>query len=283
MAQANFMEPGVEETPEDIGNSLAAERAKKFKPYEDETEAANDNASPAEPADDNQPQPYTSETDAPETANDNDSPEQIALDLASNKQEKLMRIQKKKQELEEELTKLEEALTKFKTSKLGGFLKIFQHPINLLIDTLLEQIEKQKRKMADKARIALLTGAIITISSLIIMLTALKIMAAFLDAVIVDKFSCGRACFCCLPTIIIPIIIILISPLWIMFLGLIFFIGVIPLLKGVLTKNVIALIKDLKKRKAVWQEELAKLKKKVALRKQIKDLRKMEKQVKRGR
>lgn len=137
--------------------------------------------------------------------------------------------------------------------------------------------------MADKEKIAFLTGAIITISSLIIGLTALKIMTTFLDAAIVDKFSCGRACSCCAPIIIIPIIIIISSPFWIMFLGLIIFIGAIPLLKGVLTKNVISLIENLKKQKTAWQEELAKLKKKVALQKQIKDLSKMEKQVKRGR
>ncbi len=203
--------------------------------------------------------------------------------MADSKQRQLLQIQKQKQKLEEQLGELEKDLGDFKNSKLGGFLKIFQPRINLLIDILIDQMKKQANKLADEAKIAYYTGLITTVSSLIAILTALKLLAAFLDAAFVDGFSCLRLVIASSATCIIPIILVLISPIYIPFLAIIFLIGKIPLMKGVLTKNIIELIGKLKKQRDAWQVELDKLKKKVTLKKQIKSLRKMEKQVARGR
>ncbi len=204
---------------------------------------------------------------------------EMAISLADSKQRQLLQIQKERQKLEEQLGELEKDLTDFKNSKLGGFLSIFQPRINLLIDILIDQLKKQASKLSDEAKIGYYTGLIALVSSIIAILTALKFLTAFLDAAFIDSFSCLRLVIASFATCIIPIILVLISPIYISFLALIFIIGKIPLLKGMLTKNIIELIEKLKKQRTAWQTELDKAKKKVTLQKQIKSLKKMEKQV----
>ena len=204
---------------------------------------------------------------------------EAAIDMATNKQRQLRQIQAERQKLEEQLGELEKSLTDFKNSKLGGFLKIFQPRINLLIDILIDQLKKQAGNLSDEAKAGYYTGLIITVSSLISTLTALKFIAAVLDAAFLDSFSCLRLVIASSVTVVIPIILILISPIYIPFLAVIFLIGKIPLAKGKTTKNIIDLIEKLKKQRTAWQVELDKVKKKVILRRQIKTLKKMEKQV----
>lgn len=208
---------------------------------------------------------------------------EIAISFATNKQQTLQQIQKEMFELQNQLGELEKNLNDFRSSNLGGFLSIFRPRINLLIDTLLDQLKKGVTNLSDEAKVGYYTGLIITINSLIAILTAFKFLAAFLDAAFIDGFSCLRLVIASSFTCIIPIILILISPLYISFLAIIFIIGKIPLLKGMLTKNVIELIENIKKQRAAWQAELDKVKKKVTLRKQIKDLKKIEQQVRRTR
>ena len=57
--------------------------------------------------------------------------------------------------------------------------------------------------------------------------------------------------------------------------------GKIPLLKGILTKNIVELIEKLKRQRTIWQTELDKVKKQVTLRKQIKGLKATQKQINR--
>lgn len=206
---------------------------------------------------------------------------EVAASLAGSKQRQLLQIQKEKAGLEKQLSELEKALTDLKNSKLGGFLSVFQPRINLLTDTLIEQLKKKTSNLSDEAKVTYYTTLIAIVSSLIAILTALKFFTAFLDAAFIDTFSCLRLIIASFATCIIPIILVLISPIYIPFLALLFLIGKIPLVKGILTKNIIELIEKLKKQRTVWKDMLVKLKKKVALRKQIKDLNKFEQQVKR--
>lgn len=283
-AQRNFMG----EPPDETGDLLAADKARSagdmrtetandnYQPYPDQDEPANDNTPDESEAEQNAEVQQQAELAAQQQA-------EVAISMADSKQRQLLQIQKEKQKLEEQLGELEKDLGDFKDSKLGGFLKIFQPRINLLIDILIDQMKKQANKMADEAKIGYYTGLIITITGLIAILTALKFFAAFLDAAFIHTASCLRLVIMSFATCIIPIILVLISPIYVTFLAVIFLIGKIPLMKGVLTKNIIELNEKLKKQRDAWQEELKKLKKKVTLKKQIKSLRKMEKQVARKR
>ncbi len=203
--------------------------------------------------------------------------------LADSRQRRLLQIQKERQAVEERLRDLEKDLTAFKDSKFNGFLKIFQPRINLLVDTLIEQLKNQGSNLPDEAKVGFYQGLITTASSLIAVLTAIKFFAAFLDALVVDGFSTIRLIIASFATCIIPIILIIIAPIYIPFLALIFIIGKIPLLKGVLTQNIIELIEKLKKQRTAWQADLDKAKIKVILKKQSEALKKAEKQVAQGR
>jgi hypothetical protein len=208
-----------------------------------------------------------------------DAQQQIeaATALAGNKQRQLLQIAKERQEAEGQLGELEKNLTKFRNSKSTGFFSIFQPKIKLLIDTILAEMKKGARHLSDEAKVGYYQGLIITVSSLIGILTALKMMAAVLDALFSWLTKAVPSCF----TIIGCIFFILILPLYVPFLALIFMLGVIPLMKGRLTKIDAEIIKDLKKQRTAWRAELEVIKKKVTLRKQIKDLNKFEKEVKR--
>ena len=202
---------------------------------------------------------------------------EIAVFMAGNKQQQLLQIQKEKSELENRLGELEKNLTNFKNSKLGGFFSIFQPKIKLLIDTILEEMKKGARNLSDIQKVGYYTGLIVAVSSLIGILTALKMVAAVLDAIFSWLTKAIPSCFTCVGCIIL----ILIFPLYVPFFAVIFMLGAIPLLKGRLTKIDADLIKDLKKQRTAWQAELDVIKKKVTLRKQIKALSFAEKQVKR--
>ncbi len=272
--QKNLMGKPVENT----GGLLAAEN--NYQPYEEE------------PADDNNTAEEETSPDYPEEAEEKQNmaaaeqaqlaaqqQAEVAISMAGNKQRKLQQIQKEINKLEKQLSDLEKDLTDFKKSKLGGLLSIFRPRVNLLIDTLIEQLKKRGTNLSDEAKVGYLTGLIITATSLIALLTALKILTSFLDAAFIHTASCLRLVIMTLYTIVIPIILILLSPLYITFLALIFFINKIPLLKGVLTKVIVDLIENLKKQRTAWRAELVKVKKKVALRKQIKNLKAQKQQV----
>ena len=201
-----------------------------------------------------------------------------ATALAGSKQRQLLQIAKERQEAKKELRELEKALIVFKLTTLKkGFLSIFTSKITLLIDILIEQMKKQVSKLTDEAKVAYYTGIIGTISSLIAILTALKMVAAVLDATFSWLTKAIPSCV----TIIGCIFFIIIAPFYIMFMALIFMLGAIPLMKGKLTKIDADLISGLKKQRTAWRAERDKIKRKVTLRKQIKDLGKFEKEVER--
>lgn len=203
----------------------------------------------------------------------------IAATLAGERQRQLRQLQSEEGKIEDQLKALEKDLTSFKGSKLGKVLKIFQPRMNLLIDILISEMKKQAGKLTDEMKIGFYNGLIDTVSALIGMFTAIRMFAGFLDAAFIDRGSCLRLVIVFSETIVIPIILILISPIFIPFLALIFIMGKIPLLKGTVTKNIVDIIVKLKKQRDVWRVELNKTKKKVALRKQRAALRKMKQQI----
>ena len=272
--------------PSEIGGLLAADKARtagelrtadtdNYQPYQGEPEGNTETTDQAEEDRDTENEQFQDQQ-AQIAAQ---AQAEVAIAMFASKQRQARQIQMRRQKLEEQLGELEKDLTDFKHSKLGGFFNIFQPRLTLLIDILIEQMKKQANKMADEAKIGYYTGLIITVTSLIAILTAMKFLAAFLDAAFIVPYSCLRLVIMTLYTCIIPIILVLISPIYIPFLMILFLIGKIPLVKGLLTKNIIGLIERLKNQRAAWQEELTKLKKKVTLRKQIKGLKNMEKRV----
>ncbi len=306
-AQQNFIPEPQQESPDETANLLAADKARDAGAQRtaandnEEAEAANDNFQPydQEPANDNNiPEENNPETGAANDnyqpysagpANDNgpltpDQQTEIAVAMAMSRQRDFQQIQREIDELQGQLSGLEKDLTDFKNSRFGGMLSVFQPRINILIDTLIAELKKGANKLADEAKIGYYTSLIITVTSLIGLLTGFKFFAAVLDAVIEDpKLSCGRLAFETIETIALPIIIIIISPIYVPFLAGIFMMGTIPGLKGKATQNIVKLIDKLKKQREVWQAELDKVKRKVALRKQIKDRRKMQEQIKRAK
>ena len=293
-AQQSFIPEPQQESPDETANLLAADKAMSrgqlqiandnFQPYDEEPGDAND--IPQKEGEEMAPD-YQAENEA----EDNTKAEQqaqldvqqqadVAAALAGNKQRQLLQIAKKRYAVEKQLSELEKNLTDFKDSKLSSLLKIFKPKILLLIDTLVEGMKKNESKLSNEAKVSYYTGLIITASSLINLLRALKFFTAILDAAFTHKLSCLRLIIMTATFIIPPIIIAVLSPIFIPFFALIFIIGVIPLLKGLLTNEVIDMIKKLKKQRTAWRAELAKAKKKVALRKQIKDLNRFEKEVK---
>ncbi|MEK7680898.1 MAG: hypothetical protein AAB348_02550 [Patescibacteria group bacterium] len=261
------------------GNELAAMRAKravlekKLAELEEE-EIENDEAS----ADDYSSDSSRESNVAPDQdAGPSDKEEkQRAVDILKAKQNSLKKIRPMLKEAENKLKELEKDLSHFKGSKFAGALSTFMPRINLLTDKLLDSMKQPLNKMSDEQKVIQITMMLATITALIILLQGLRGVTAFIDAMFTDKFSCLRMVIMTSATIVIPIILIILAPLTIPFIAVLFILGMIPLVKGLLTNNIIKLIDKLKDQKQVWQKELDKAKKRVALRRQIKKLKEME-------
>lgn len=252
-----------------------------YKPYDEEP--ADDTNIPQEKGvSPGYPEESTTEQDtqAEQQAQlDADQQAEIAVSMAGNKQRQLLQIQKEVNKLQKQLSELEKDLGDFRQSSLAKFLSIFQPRITILIDMLIAEMKKQASKLSDEAKIGFYTGLIATISSLIAILRAFKLLTAFLDAAFLHTFSCLRIVISTFYTIIIPIIIVLLSPLYVPFLAAIFLTGKIPLFKGVLTQVLTELVDKLKKQRTAWENDLTQTKKKVTLRKQLKNLEAQQQQI----
>ena len=262
----------------DIANQLAATKAIASSPNQPDF---TDNQSDDQNADnyDSYPETDYPENYSPDYQLNQDEQAQAATDMAVARQMETRQIQQTITTLGSELNSLEKDLSNFKNSSLGGFLAIFQPRINVLIEILIEQMKRQVHKLSDEVKVRFLDGLVSTVSSLIALLSGLKIFAAFLDAAFLSRYSSFRLAFVTAETIVIPVILIVISPIYVPILAIFFLIGKIPVLKGRLTDSILQLIEKLKKQRDLWQEELNSTKKRLTLRKQIKDLKKMGKQI----
>src|SRR3989344_145968 len=166
--------------PAETANLLAADKAKSsgelrtadadnYEPYPDQPEDASntpDGGEEEQNAEAEQEEERNTQAQQQAQLVDQEQAE-VAIAMAAGKQRQMRQIQMEKQKLEEQLSELEKDLTDFRHSKLGGFFKIFQPRIDLLIDILIEQIKKQTSKLADEAKIAYYTTLIVTVTSLI--------------------------------------------------------------------------------------------------------------------
>lgn len=213
----------------------------------------------------------------PQDQLDANQQELIARNLANQAQQRLIQIARERRAAEEQLSELEKNLTKFQSSKLGGFFSIFQPKIKQLINTILAEMQKGARNLSDKQKVGYYRGLITYAGSLIGILSALKMVAAVIDATFSWLTKAIPSCVTCIGCIFFFII----APIYIPFFALIFMLGAIPLMKGKLTKIDADIIKDLKKQKTAWEAELKVLRKKVNLREKIRALYSAEKNVKR--
>jgi hypothetical protein len=191
-------------------------------------------------------------------------------DMEAYKQRALAQIAQKKSKLEQELARLEKDLTDFKNGHALSMLGFGFPGIGMMIENIIKQMKKRANKMSKEAQIKFYQAIITSLKELQIALTALKLVSAFLDAAFVDNKSCFRLVLMTSATIILPIILIIVSPLYILFFGLLIYINKFPLVKGVITKQVEKFIEtvegwvqNLKKKINILQPEVA-LKKQIA-------------------
>ncbi len=285
----------------EVANFLAANRARKAAqekiaaPNEEDQPEENleNNEENAEPEDaaltdedsffpeQNYEQPPKPEPQQTQLAPDQQI--QTAAAMSSQRQSALMQLKTQEQKLDQEADQLIKELNGFKQTRTKRFLSFFKPNITFLVDNLVETLKKQATHGSFQARIASLTVALTAIASLIGTLKAFKLFTAFMDAAFVDRWSCLQMTMKTLETIVLPIIIILISPIWITFLGILFFIGKFPLFKGKLTNQIITMIEKLEKQQQFWQAQLMKLQQIVARQNQRKNLRNQEQQMMGGR
>lgn len=199
-----------------------------------------------------------------------------ATSLAGSKQRQLLQIARERNEAEKELGGLEKNLIKFKNSKSGGLLSIFRPRIKQLIDNLLEDLKKGAKNLSDEQKVRYYTGLLVTATTIIGILKGVKMFFAVLDATLSWLTKAIPSCITCIGCIFFMIV----APIYIPILALIVMLGAIPLLKGKGTKMIADMIDTLKKQRVAWDAELMKFEKKVTLRKQIQNLNKFEKEVK---
>ncbi len=201
---------------------------------------------------------------------------EIAGQMSDNKQRQLAQIAQQEAQLKKELDELEGSLTDFKRkSGALGLFRFFQPRITFLIEEIVDQLKKTAKNLADEPKMKALEKLIGTISALIGVLTGAKLLAAVLDILI----FLIRVVLFTLPTIFIPIIAVVLSPLYAPFLAIFYFIGKIPFFKGRITQQVNELIEDLKKQKLAWQNQIKVLQKKVDIGKQLSKLAAAKKQI----
>ena len=202
---------------------------------------------------------------------DRTNPEQeaeIAKQLSSNKQRQLAQIAKQEADLERDLRELDGNLTIFKNGKSLKLLGFFRSPIDTMINSILEEAKKPLKNLNDNAKAKKLETLMAMIGSLMVALQGFKILSATLDAVLLYRFSVLRVVFITLPTIILPIIFLILSPIYLIFLIPLLWIGKFPLLKGPLTDQIIKLLEQLRRQKYAWNYDLKILQKKLSLEKQ---------------
>lgn len=210
---------------------------------------------------------------------DAEQQQQAAVSMNQRKQTMLAQIKKQVRELDKETSQLEKELGNFKQTKAKKFLSFLQPKITFMIEDMLEILKKQVNHLSYKARIAFLEAALTTIGAFIGMLKGFKFITCIIDAAFVDSKSCLKAVIKTIETIVIPIILIIISPLYIAFLAVLFYIGKIPLIKGAMTNDIIQMIEKLQKQQNAWKQQLSKLKPLVAKIDQKKNLQSQAKQL----
>lgn len=236
-----------------------------------ENEDDDDFSSPEE---EEEPEQTTGASTYPRQQIGPDMQQQTAIAMANKRQADLRMLKNQEQALDAETEGLIKELKGFKESKGKRSMNFFKPRISITIDTLLTSLQHQSSRSSYKKRIAVLTGALITIGSLLAMLRGFRFIAAIIDSV----SSWIRWIIKTIETIVGAIIIFLLGFIIVPFGAVLFYIDKIPTMKGKITHEVVEMIEKLKKRQAEWQQKLQQLKKIVARQNQKKAIQKMEKQ-----
>ncbi len=197
---------------------------------------------------------------------------EISGQMSSNKQRQLEQIAQKEAQLEKELNELEQNLNTFKKKGPLTTFRFFRPNIISIIEELVSLSKRSVKNLGDEEKAKTLDKLITTTGGLMALLEGTKILTTFLDVLIFHRFSIVRIIIFTLPTIVFPLLTILVSPFFFPLLGTLFFIGKIPLFKGPLTQPVIELIESLKKQRVAWQNQIKTLQKKITIKEQLKKL-----------
>ena len=188
-----------------------------------------------------------------------DDQNQAAVDLERQRQAESAQINARIQQLDKESESIIKSLTNFKDSSAGRFFGFFQPSIVRMVDEIINMLKKQIGHLAIRPRIAFLKKAITTLKTLISSLRAAKLFTSVLDAAVVNETSTAKLIAKTIETIVIPIIILVTSPLVIPFRALLFFLGKFPLQKGKMTDQVIKMTEKLRQLDNTWEDQLQKL------------------------
>lgn len=267
MAPANFMEPGVEGTPENIGNILAAQKAKdRFQPYTEEP-ISEDEETPA-PGQEAAQAGYQT-TAPPEPEQETGIAAAMASDVAQ-KRAALRKIAAQKSAIDKQLAELEKELENIRRPKGGltSFLKL--NPFDLLdfvMPSLSAKINNAYNSVKDargKQKIAAIDAAIKSLKVLKAFLIIARLVAGVIDAIFKWFSWCMKTPYLGPGMLVaLPLLIILIPIIWPV-LAVIY----IAFEFGGLTSEIKALRKKINETVAKLEKELANEKKKMALRRQ---------------
>ena len=280
----NFMNPGQPETPENIGNFLAAQKAKdagalrtqpaannSFRPYTEEGMTNEDTGLPAN--DEESPPTGYQETAPAEPAQEIDVAAAMARDVAQ-KRAAAKKIAGQRSAIDKQLAELEKQLENIRRPK-GGFTSFLKlNPFDMLdlampsLNAKINSAYNSVKGARGEAKILAIGSAVAALKILKAALIVARLVASVIDAIFKWFSLCLKTRyfgpFFFVPLIILIILIPILLPFFaIMYAAFEF---------GSLTSEVKATRKKINQTLDKLEKELANEKKKMNLRKQRQDL-----------
>lgn len=282
----NFMDPGQTDSPEYIGNFLAAQRARdagaartQFQPYD--KGPVNDNNIPQE--EEGGPDFNTVEQN---WFNEGDQQSQLIeqqqTDIAAamsrdaaQKRATRLKIAAQKHKIDKQLSELEQQLENLRRPK-GGFLKF--NPLDM-IDTLMPSLNgkinnaySSVKSAKGTAKISAIESAVAALKTLKAALIVARLVASVIDAVF-KWFGLAAKTRYFGPFFFVPLIILfIVTPLLVPMMAVMY--GIFEI--GMLTSEIKALRKKINDTLSKLEKELENEKKKMSLRKQRQSLETQE-------
>lgn len=278
MPPANFMEPGLEQTPEEIGNLLAAQKARdaalarlqpapeSFQPYTEEPLAAEEQP-PAAETDKNE------ELSSVETPSTEAQPPDMAAALASDMAQKRLAARKiaaARSAIDAQLAALEKDLENIRRPK-GGFTSFLKlNPLDVLditmpsLNSKINNAYNSVKNARGAAKVRAIESAVAALKILKTALIVARIVASAIDAIF-KWFGLALKTRYFGPFFFVPLIILIVLlPLLVLMLAIMY--GLFE--NGSLTSEIKALRKKINDTLSKLEKELDNEKKKISLREQ---------------
>lgn len=275
MPPANFMEPGLEETPENIGNILAAQKAKdRFQPYTEEPiSEGEETPAPGQEA----KQTSYQTTASPEPAQEIDIAGALASDMA-RKRAVAKKIAAQKSAIDAKLAELEKDLENIRRPK-GGFTSFLKlNPFDMLdlampsLNGKINNAYNSVKSARGAAKVRAIESAVAALKILKAALILARLVASVIDAIF-KWFGLALKTRYFGPFFFVPLIILIILiPLLVPMLAVMY--GIFEI--GSLTSEIKALRKKINDTLSKLEKELANEKKKISLREQRQKLETQE-------